>query len=511
MSHRITFCLVCLDTWAFRDFMSFLVVSVALLTVAVYLLYQHLQVRKQFAGIPSPRSWPVIGHALITKPDAEGFIDQVMGMGYLYPDKPRYVLLWIGPFPSVMVFSPELMEKIVTNPNHLDKGYAYDLVHPWLGLSLLTSKVERWRPKRKLLTPTFHYDILKDFVHVFNDQAKILVDQLRSSSLTVDIGQYVTLCALDIICETSMGRCVNAQRNSVSEYVRAVYRINDIIQRRQVNPLMWNNTIFHWFGDGKEHDWALGLLKSFTKQVIQERQAELEACDYNIEGRPAFLDLLLKMVKRGEMPIEDVQSEVDTFMFEGHDTTATGLTWALHLVGSYPEVQQKIYEELQDVIGDSDMVTIEHLGKLQYLECCLKESLRLYPSVPIYVRKLGCDQELGDAMLPSGTQILINAFLIHRDPNHWPDPENFIPERFLTTARRHPYSFVPFSAGSRNCIGQRFALLEEKTVMAWILRNFKVVSLKRRDEVRPKAELILRPIGGIPLKLIPREVDASSM
>lgn len=193
-------------------------------------------------------------------------------------------------------------------------------------------------------------------------------------------------------------------------------------------------------------------------------------------------------------------------MFEGHDTTASSTNWALHLLGNHPEEQERALAEIEEVVGDSSEVTFEHLGKLKYLECIIKESLRLQPSVPLFARVLGEDQKLDRFVIPKGTQILINPYLIHRDPLHWDDPEAFKPERFLpeNSRKRHAFSFVPFSAGSRNCIGQRFALMEEKTLLTNILRNFKIVSNKRRDQLGFKTELILRPIGGVHVALSPR-------
>ena len=210
-------------------------------------------------------------------------------------------------------------------------------------------------------------------------------------------------------------------------------------------------------------------------------------------------------------------------MFEGHDTTASGITWVMHLLGNYPEIQKKALEEIEAVIGDSQEVTFEHLSKLKYLECIVKESLRLYPSVPIFARVLGDDQEVAGHVIPKGTQILVNPYLIHRDPSHWEEPEEFRPERFVlcmilrlilitsfsrflpeNCVGRNAFAFVPFSAGSRNCIGQRFALMEEKALIASIVRNFDITSLKRRDEQSYHSELILRPIGGVQVKLRPR-------
>uniref|UniRef100_A0A7E4W561 Cytochrome P450 4V2 n=1 Tax=Panagrellus redivivus TaxID=6233 RepID=A0A7E4W561_PANRE len=476
-----------------------------------YLLWIHLKLRKRFHGIPSPRSYPVIGHLPIVKPDVQGFIDQIIGLAYLYPDQPRMVTVWIGFMPMIMVYGPEALEPIFSNSAHLNKTVLYQMLVPWLGQGLLTSSAEKWRPRRKLLTPTFHYDILKNFVDVFNDQAQVLVHKLKAITANcrdepIEISKHVTLCALDIICETSMGRSVNAQQDPDSEYLRAVKRIIEIIQRRQMNPIFWIDCLFNLFGDGKEHKWALDVLHSFTKKVIDERRKDNKTDGIAKAERLAFLDLLLAMEDRGEISLKDVQEEVDTFMFEGHDTTAAGIAWALHLIGNHEDVQEQIAEELAQILGQDEDISYEHLGRMKYLECVIKECLRLQPSVPMFGRVLGTDQDVGGFTIPKGTQVIVNPYLIHRDPRHWKNPEKFDPDRFLpeNTKGRHAFAYVPFSAGSRNCIGQRFALMEEKTIIASIIREFKMTSIKRRDELGFKSELILRPIDGIHVTLTPR-------
>jgi len=494
-----------------------MIVSIALLFVVFPLIlifwfsFQHRKISKSLESLPSPRSLPFLGHLTIIKPDIEGFVDQVMGMAELYPSDPRMVVFWTGPIHHVMIYSGESVEMVFGNSQNLNKGMFYNLLVPWLGYGLLTRSALEWRPRRKLLTPTFHYDILKNFVQVFNSQSLILIEQLNNhmktnkNNIVEDLGHFISLYALDIICQTSMGQSVNAQVNSDSQYVKAVLRINDIIQQRIKNPLMWSNLIFNLIGSGKEHQWALDILHSFTRKVIVERR-DCARGNVSLGGRLAFLDLLLEMEENGQLTQQDIQEEVDTFMFEGHDTTATAILWALHTLGNYPDIQQRVYDEIITVCGSDEEVTLEHLTQFRYMECCIKEILRLYPSVPIISRRLDSDVQVGKAVIPAGTQAIINIFLIHRDPKYWHDPEVFNPDRFLpeNVKKRHPFSYVPFSAGSRNCIGQRFALMEEKVALCWILRNFMVKSMMRRDELRHKTELILRPAGNVPVKLIPR-------
>jgi cytochrome P450 len=125
--------------------------------------------------------------------------------------------------------------------------------------------------------------------------------------------------------------------------------------------------------------------------------------------------------------------QVDTFMFEGHDTTSTGITWALHMLGNHPQVQQKVYEEILTVCGSNadEEISLDQLARLRYTECCIKETLRLYPSVPLISRRLGADTKIGGAQIPEDTQVLVNIYLIHRDAKHWPNPEVFNPDRFI--------------------------------------------------------------------------------
>ena len=114
-------------------------IFVSIVGAIYYAFMKHVQHRRLFDGIPSPRSYPFLGHMLITKPDTQGFMDQVMGMANMYPEKPRMVAFWAFVMPIVMIYSPESLEPIFTNPKHLNKPFLYNLLQPWLGLGLLTA------------------------------------------------------------------------------------------------------------------------------------------------------------------------------------------------------------------------------------------------------------------------------------------------------------------------------------------------------------------------------------
>lgn len=430
--------------------------------------------------------------------------------------------IFIGLQPYLVLANAGDIEKLLSSQSHIDKSPDYELVHQWLGLSLLTSTGSMWSHRRKQLTPAFHFKILEDFLRVFNGQCSIFREVLHGKGKNkFDIFPVITHCALDIICETAMGKKVNAQQQSDSEYVEAIYKMSELVQYRQLRP--WLHPDFTWklSPTGREEARCLKILHEFTEMVINERKQERkdngkvntskekDAEDVVLGGkkRLAFLDLLLE-AQESDTTLTDlkVREETDTFMFEGHDTTAAGVGWATFLLACNPEIQAKVHEELDSIFGEdrNREVTMTDLTKMKYLESCIKESLRVYPSVPFIGRHITSDLELADKkILPAGTSVYIVFYNLHRDASMFPDPEKFDPDRFLpeNSVGRHPYAYAPFSAGPRNCIGQKFALMEEKVVLSTIFRSFRVKAMNKREEVEVLSELISRPEGGIHVML----------
>ncbi|KAL6431895.1 hypothetical protein ACFW04_007376 [Cataglyphis niger] len=170
-----------------------------------------------------------------------------------------------------------------------------------------------------------------------------------------------------------------------------------------------------------------------------------------------MLDLLIAASRDHFLTDLDIKEEVDTFMFGGHDTTAMSMTYALLLLAEHKDVQERVRVEVDTVMQENGgKLTTRSLQNLSYLERCLKETLRLYPVVSYILRNMEEDVKLHSYVVPAGTILHLDIFQVHRDPNFWPNPGVFDPDRFLpeNIQNRHPYSYLPFSAGSRNCIGE---------------------------------------------------------
>ncbi|XP_031558794.1 cytochrome P450 4V2-like [Actinia tenebrosa] len=477
---------------------------------------------KVLETLPGPKKSFFFGNAMQFKRDGSDFNDQLLQWSKEYQEN-GYFCLWFGPFHTmIFTFRPDFAELLLSSSRNITKSFLYTFVHPWLGTGLLTSTGEKWKRRRRQITPTFHFKILNVFIQVFEEQSKILVSVLKDECEKgkLDIFPKITRCALDIICESSMGKSVNAQIEGNSPYVNAVLRMSEVLLQRAKSPWLWPDFVFHLSSSGRIHKHCLNMLHGFTNKVIDERllerkssagQEEREVDEFTgkRKKRPlAFLDLLLDAFDDGQIDREGIREEVDTFMFEGHDTTAAAMTWVILLLGQHPDVQNKAQQEVDEFFESRpEQLTVDSMKDLKYLECVIKESLRLYPSVPFFGRKITDDFVIDGVAIPKGETVVVAPMALHHNPNVWPDPERFDPDRFLpeNSEGRHPYAYVPFSAGPRNCIGQRFALLEEKVVLANILRHFNVKSEQSRDQIRVCAELITRPQDGIFVTLTPRD------
>ncbi|XP_015918285.2 cytochrome P450 4C1-like [Parasteatoda tepidariorum] len=474
-----------------------------------------------------------IGHAILIKPQrfqkviaSPHVYDFLALQGYntlFYKDGIHHA--WNFTIPFISVYRADTVEVVLHQNNELKKSFLYNFLHPWLGMGLLTSYDEKWRHRRKLLTPAFHFNILKDFQHVFSKQSKILVDILDKQSKVnhVDILPIITRCSLDIICESIMGAEMHTQTKPTSPYVKGVLELTYLVFQRFFRPWLWIENIYPYFPAGRKFLNTSAIVHEFTDKLISERkQAKLERRMSSVDSqvsndssykrkKRALLDLLLdEHIQNNSISETEIREEVDTFTFEGHDTTSIAMSWTLYLIGLHPWVQDKVHDELDSIFGESDReVDVDDIKNMKYLECVVKESMRLYPSVAVFGREIREDLQCREHVIPKGSMCHVNVYFLHRDPEVFPNPEKFDPDRFSpeNSAGRHPFAYVPFSAGPRNCIGQRFALMEVKTVVSSILRKFKVKSLDPRDKINLLNEIVMRPEGEIRIQIRRRTDD----
>ncbi|XP_004443601.1 PREDICTED: phylloquinone omega-hydroxylase CYP4F2-like isoform X3 [Ceratotherium simum simum] len=458
--------------------------------------------------------WGHLGLFTLTKHDLKVIIQ-------LVATSPQEFMTWLGPTIPLGILCHPHSAWYVTNTtdSHIKHDmYFYSFLKPWLGDGLLLSAGNKWSHHRRLLTPAFHFEILKSYLKIFNTSADIMHAKWRRLALEgsahLDMFEHISLMTLD-----SLQKCVfsfnsNCQENP-SEYIAAILELSALVTKRHQQIFLHMDFLYYLTPDGQRFCRACNLVHDFTGNVIQKRRHTLisqGSHDFLKAKAKAktldFIDVLLlaKDENGKELSDEDIRAEADTFMFAGHDTTASGLSWVLYNLAKHPEYQERCRQEVQELLRDLEPKEIEweDLAQLPFLTTCIKESLRLHPPVTAISRRCTQDVVLPDGrVIPKGNMCVISIFGIHHNPSVWPDPEVYNPFRFdpESLQKRSPLAFIPFSAGPRNCIGQTFAMTEMKVVLALTLLRFRV--LPDEEEPRRKPELILRAEGGLWLRVEP--------
>ncbi|XP_043941744.1 cytochrome P450 4B1-like [Protopterus annectens] len=478
-----------------------------------YLLYNVVKLflkRKQnihaFATFPGPKSHWLLGDVAQKQEDILDYVAENSKIfHYAQP-------FWLGPFRCELhITHPDYVKTVFTSsePKNVNN---YRFAVGWIGLGLLILSGKKWFQHRKMLTPAFHYDVLKPYIKLVSDSVNVMLDKWEKHitvNNSLDIYQDVSLMTLDSILKCAFSCNSNCQIKRDNPYIKAVYDLTYLIQVRIRCFPYHSNLIFNLSPHGFRFWKACKLAHEHTGKVIQQRKAilkdEKELEKIQQKRYLDFLDILL--CARDDdgkgLSDEDICAEVDTFMFEGHDTTASGISWILYCMAKYPEHQKKCREEIQEIIAGRSTLDWNDLGKLTYTTMVIKECLRLYPPVPGVGRTTTKTMTFPDGRsVPAGTNIGINIYSIHRQPDIWEDPEVFDPSRFLPdrAANRHSYAFVPFAAGGRNCIGQHFAMNEMKVATALTLARFELALDLARPPIKIP-QVVLRSKNGIHLKL----------
>ncbi|XP_067928892.1 cytochrome P450 4V2-like isoform X2 [Watersipora subatra] len=489
--------------------------SAVAISLSFYQLFAYLRQRnrvKHLSAMPSLLDWPLIGAMPAVEREPTEFFNQMTSLCDKFRKEEAFFLR-LGNEYNIQIYTARQVEKLLRSYDFLDKSHRYQFLHKWLNFGLLTSSGKKWKSRRKILTPSFHFNILKDALNTMNSHATtfrdLLMEEVFESSKVVDIFPLLTLLSLDIIGETAMGVQMDALHSKESEYVKSVLYTKDAIARRSRTPWLFPNVIFENSPSGRRTSRCINFMHQYAHKVIRERRAAMSGSATETLRNQAFLDTLLDCRdENGDLlSDEDIREEVDTFMFEGHDTVSSALGITTYLLGLHLEEQEKCYQQLLDIVGTPRTLTMNDLSQMTYLEWCIKESMRIYPPVPFVARDTAADIEIAGHKIPKGAgAIAVVISGLHRDPSVFPEPTKFDPHRFSPeeSANRHPYAYIPFSAGPRNCIGQKFAMMELKVILAKMLTTFNIESVVKQADLRVQAALVLQPCDGIKIKLTSR-------
>ncbi|KAH8239508.1 hypothetical protein KR032_005102, partial [Drosophila birchii] len=460
---------------------------------------------------PGPPSLPIIGHLhIMAKVLGQPFhrASEII-ISHLTDHRGK---IWIGTKLYLVDCNPKDIQALCDAHQLLHKTDDYHVLGDWLGDGILVSNGEKWAHRRKITVPTFNYTMIKEFAFVFEKQSRILIDRLEEYAETgrqVDFLQFISCFTLDSFCETALGVSVGTQLDGYSDYVKAVRDMLDIVDMRLKNPLFHINFIYRQSRHFKRQEELLKTLHGFRESIIQKRFHEIQQDENNKnlnstksavveEEKPnlCFLDTLLKAKGPDGKPltVKDIREEVDTIIFGGFELVASTLNFFMYNMTLHPEHQARCREEVWSVCGrdTTKPISIEQLKELEFLEACVKESLRLYPTAPIVYRKASSNVQINDFFIPKDSNVIISLFYMGRCKEFFPNPTLFNPDRWASGAepKIDASTFIPFMKGGRSCVGQRYAMVLIKMALAHLLRSYQFVPLGER-QVKMKLNFVI--------------------
>lgn len=404
----------------------------------------------------------------------------------------------MGPQNLYLVTHPDYVKYILhENSCNYIKGKNFQIIKQIIGDGLAVKEGNSWRRERRLMQPTFHRQRVGALVTLMNQT----IAQKLENWDSIDLGE-----PLDIF----------AQMMNLTQTI-LLKSLLSIDSQEQINEMnqVWDNAYEYlssqlwavfklplWIPTPKNRRFieAMGKLDSIVYSIIEERRSSHNTPDdllsmlmdaYDSESASGLTD-------------EELRDEIMTIFTGGFETSAAVLAWTWYLLAQHPEVEQKLHEELTNVLGGRT-ATLEDVVNLKYTKMVLSESMRLYPGAWVFTRTNLEADEIGGYSIPANSVIMISPYVTHRLSDFWEDPQDFNPERFTREeiAARPRYAYYPFGLGQRQCIGEVFAMTEMQLVIAMTAQKYHL-HLVSGHPVEEEPMFTLRPRYGIKMTLHPR-------
>jgi cytochrome P450 len=422
---------------------------------------------------------------------------------------------------------------LINNPYHIEKVLIYDhrnfkkgkrlqTAKAVLGEGLVTSEGEFHNRQRRLIQPIFHPKQIITYSNIMTYYATRVRDGWNDGD-TVDISEEMMRLTLGIICKSVLNYDIEAEAQEVGKALTTVRKYSKRLQS-PIGHVLDKIPVLPAVRGARK---AKNELDSLMYQMIADRRRQEQGNNNN--GKSSDNDLLSRLMQAHDpdtpnnirtlsnnneekMPDRQVRDEVMTIFIAGHETTANALTWTFYLLSQNQDVETKLHDEINSVLGDSRDNNIESripsaddIPKLQYTEKVLRESMRLYPPVWTIGRHVEDDYPIGEYTIPAGSSILMSQYVMHHNPRYYEEPERFNPDRWTEEFKTHlpRFCYFPFGGGIRGCIGEPFAWMEGVLIIATIAQKW-TMRLLPSQRIKLDPAITLRPKYGMKMKLIQR-------
>uniref|UniRef100_A0A5F9CI33 Cytochrome P450 3A n=1 Tax=Oryctolagus cuniculus TaxID=9986 RepID=A0A5F9CI33_RABIT len=461
-------------------------------------------------GIPGPTPLPFIGTILEYRKGIWDFDIEC---------RKKYGKMWglfDGRQPLMVITDPDMIKTVLVKECYsvFTNRRSFGPVG-FMKKSVSISEDEDWKRIRTLLSPTFTSGKLKEMLPIIAQYGDVLVKNLRQEAekgKPVDLKEIFGAYSMDVITGTSFGVNIDSLRNPQDPFVKNVRRL---LKFSFFDPLLLSITLFPFLTPIFE---ALHI-SMFPKDVMDFLKTSVEKIkDDRLKDkqkrRVDFLQLMINSQNSKEIDSHKALDDIEVvaqsiiILFAGYETTSSTLSFIMHLLATHPDVQQKLQEEIDTVLPNKELATYDTLVKMEYLDMVVNETLRLYPIAGRLERVCKKDVDINGTFIPKGTIVMMPSYALHRDPQHWTEPDEFRPERFSKKNKDNinPYIYHPFGAGPRNCLGMRFALMNIKLALVRLMQNF---SFKLCKETQVPLKLgkqgLLQPEKPIVLKVVSRD------
>ncbi len=410
---------------------------------------------------------------------------------------------FFGPQTVYTLHHPDLIHQVLVDDaaKYYKPQLTKQVLKPSVGNGLLVSDGDFWKRQRKLAQPAFHMKRVEAYGQVMVDYTERMMANWQAGR-QYDLMNEMMQLTMNIVSKTLFGADVSAEAEIIGSAITVGQESANKAFNHLIQIPLWLPT-----AENRATKQALNTLNEIIHRFIRERRESGKD-----EGD--LLSMLLMARDEddgGQMNDQQLRDEAFTLFTAGHETTANSLTWTWYLLAQNPQAEAKLHEELDAVLGGR-LPNVADLARLPYTEMVIKEAMRLYPAAWIVGREPIEDTTIGSYPVKKGWLVFISPYSVHRDPRWFHDSDQFIPERFSpeNEGQIPRYGYIPFGGGPRVCIGNMFAMMEARLILASVAQRYRL-SLVSDTPVVPEPLVTLRPKGGMPMMVEARSRDVDAM